>query len=225
MIYRLDRKSLWFPDPEEAVDEYNGLLAIGGDYSPERLLLAYSSGIFPWPISEEMPVTWFSPNPRFVLMAADLHIPRSLERVLKKGIFTFTKDTVFPEVIHACASVPRRGEEGTWITGELEEGYCELWRRGHAHSFEAWRDGELVGGFYGVAVGKCFFGESMFARVPDASKCAFAHFAKKMFEEGTPWIDCQVHTEHLARFGAKEIPRREYIGMLAAEMEKADYGR
>lgn len=213
MVYRLD-DSLWFPDPEEAVKEYDDLVAVGGDYSPERLVVAYSSGIFPWPVAEGEPITWFSPDPRFVLKAEDLHIPKSLEKTLRKNLFTYTVDKAFPEVIHACASVSRPGQDGTWITDDLEKGYCELQRRGLAHSFEAWKDGKLVGGFYGVALGNCFFGESMFARVPDASKCTFATFARKLFEAGVPWIDCQVYTDHLARFGAKEIPRSEYLKLL-----------
>lgn len=219
MVYRLD-DSLWFPDPEEAVKEYDDLVAVGGDYTAERLVLAYSSGIFPWPVAEGEPITWFSPDPRFVLKAEDLHIPKSLEKTLRKNLFTYTVDKAFPEVIHACASAPRPGQDGTWITDDLEKGYCELQRRGLAHSFEAWQDGKLAGGFYGVAIGNCFFGESMFARVPDASKCAFATFARKLFEKGVPWIDCQVYTDHLARFGAKEIPRSEYLSLLNAEMRK-----
>lgn len=220
MVYKLEKDSLWFPDPEEAVAEYEGLVAVGGDYAPERLLTAYASGIFPWPVAEGEPITWFSPDPRFVLKAEDLHVPKSLEKTLRKGLFTYTVDQAFPEVIHACASVPRPGQDGTWITDALEKGYCELQRRGFAHSFEAWQGDQLVGGFYGVALGPCFFGESMFARVPDASKCAFATFARRMFENGTPWIDSQVYTDHLARFGAKEIPRREYLTMLSTEMTK-----
>ena len=220
MVYKLENDSLWFPDPEEAVAEYEGLVAVGGDYAPERLLTAYASGIFPWPVAEGAPITWFSPDPRFVLKAEDLHVPKSLEKTLRKGLFTYTVDQAFPEVIHACASVPRPGQDGTWITDDLEKGYCELQRRGFAHSFEAWQGDQLVGGFYGVALGPCFFGESMFARVPDASKCAFATFARRMFENGTPWIDSQVYTDHLARFGAKEIPRREYLTMLSTEMTK-----
>ena len=162
----------------------------------------------------------FSPDPRFVLKAEDLHIPKSLEKVLRKGAFTYTVDKAFPEVIHACASVPRPGQDGTWITEVLEKGYCELQRRGFAHSFETWLGGELVGGFYGVSIGRCFFGESMFAHAPDASKCAFATFARQMFAAGTPWIDCQVYTDHLARFGAKEIPRSAYLDLLAREMAR-----
>ena len=218
-VYRLDDDSIWFPDPEEADGEYDGLLAVSGDYSPERLLTAYASGIFPWPVEAGKPITWFSPDPRFVLKAADLHIPKSLVKTLRKGLFEYRVDTAFAEVIHACSSVPRPGQDGTWITEDLEKGYCELHRRGFAHSFETWQDGQLVGGFYGVAIGPCFFGESMFARVPDASKCAFATFARRMFDGDVPWIDCQVYTDHLARFGAKEIPRAEYLKMLTVALK------
>ena len=213
-VYRLDDASYDFPSPEEADVEYDGLLAVGGDYNPERLLRAYSNGIFPWPVAEGRPITWFSPDPRFVLKAADFRIPKSLKKTLKKGLFDYLVNTAFVEVIHECSTVPRPGQDGTWITDDLEKGYCELNRLGFAHSFEAWQGDKLVGGFYGVAIGPCFFGESMFARVSDASKCAFAHFAGIMFENGLPWIDCQIHTDHLARFGAKEIPRAEYLLML-----------
>lgn len=212
-VYCLDEDSFEFPPAEDAELE-SGLLAIGGDFHPERLLNAYAGGIFPWPVAEGEPITWFSPDPRFVLKAADLHIPKSLVKTLRKGLFEYRVDTAFPEMIHACAAVPRPEQDGTWITDELERGYCELNRCGFAHSFESWQDGHLVGGFYGVSIGPCFFGESMFATVPDASKCAFATFARRMFDNGVPWIDCQVYTEHLARFGAKEIPRAEYLEML-----------
>ena len=213
-VYRLADDSFGFPPPEEAEAENEWLLAVGGDYNPERLLNAYAGGIFPWPVREGMPITWFSPDPRFVLKAEDFRIQKSLKKVLKKGLFEYRVDTAFAEVIHECSVVPRPGQDGTWITGDLEAGYCELNRLGFAHSFESWQDGKLVGGFYGVALGSCFFGESMFAHVPDASKCAFAHFAGIMFDNGIPWIDCQTHTDHLARFGAKEIPRSEYLEML-----------
>ena len=213
-IYYLDEDSFEFPPPEEADKEYDGLLAAGGDYKPERLLNAYSNGIFPWPVIEGGPITWFSPDPRFVLKAEDFRIPKSLKKTLKKGLFDYRVNTAFAEVIHECSIVPRPGQDGTWITDDLEKGYCELHRLGFAHSFEAWQDNRLVGGFYGVALGSCFFGESMFTHVPDASKCVFAYSASIMFEKGIPWIDCQVHTDHLARFGAKNIPRSEYLQML-----------
>ena len=219
-LYRLDCDYYAFPPAEEAEEKYGWLLAFGGDYRPERLLTAYASGIFPWPNAEGEPIPWFSPDPRFVLKAEDLHVPKSLERTLRKGLFEYRVDTAFPDVIRACSEVPRPGQSGTWITDELQKGYCELNRRGFAHSFEAWQDGRLVGGFYGVALGPCFFGESMFARVPDASKCAFATFARRMFDGGVPWIDCQVYTDHLARFGAKEIPRSEYLQMLETALNR-----
>ena len=146
-------------------------------------------------------------------------MPKSLKKTLRKELFEYRIDTVFPEVIRECSVVPRSGQEGTWITGDLEKGYCELNRLGFAHSFESWQGGRLVGGFYGVAIGPCFFGESMFARVPDASKCAFAHFAQIMFDNGIPWIDCQVHTDHLARFGAKDISRMEYLTLLRGALQ------
>lgn len=221
-VYRLDDESLAFPSPEEADGEYDGLLAVGGDYSPERLLNAYSTGIFPWPVAEGRPITWFSPDPRFVLKAENFCVPKSLKKTLKKGLFDYRVNTAFSEVIHECAVVPRPGQDGTWITDNLEKGYCELNRLGFARSFEAWQDDRLVGGFYGVAIGPCFFGESMFARVSDASKCAFAHFVGIMFDNGLPWIDCQIHTDHLARFGAKEIPRDEYLQMLREALSNHD---
>ncbi len=214
MIYALDPDSIAFPDPNEAEDDANGLVAIGGDYSPARLVAAYSQGIFPWPYDEHEPIYWCSPNPRFVLMAEDLHVPKSLVKTLRKGLFDYRVDTAFADVIRACAAVPRPGQDGTWITGALIDGYCELNRLGLAHSFEAWQDGRLVGGFYGVALGPCFFGESMFAHVPDASKCTFVTFARRLFDAGCPWIDCQSYTDHFARFGAREIPRETYLKLL-----------
>ena len=221
-VYRLDDDCFGFPPPEEATEDNDWLLAVGGDYNPERLLNAYSSGIFPWPMGEECPITWFSPDPRFVLKAEDLHIPKSLMKTMRKGLFEYRADTAFEKVIRDCSTVPRPGQEGTWITEDLVAGYCELNRLGFAHSFEAWQGGRLVGGFYGVAIGACFFGESMFAHVPDASKCTFAHFARMMFDNGLPWIDCQVYTDHLARFGAKDIPRSEYLLLLKETLKKAD---
>jgi len=217
VIYRLDDDDPYLFPPAELA-EADGLLAVGGDYRFERLLSAYSRGIFPWPFDSRHPITWFSPDPRFVLKADDFRIPKSLKKTLRKNLFEYRVDTAFAEVIHACATVPRPGQDGTWITDELEKGYCELNRRGFAHSFEAWQDGRLVGGFYGVSIGPCFFGESMFARVPDASKCAFATFARRMFDNGVPWIDSQVYTDHIARFGAKEIPRSEYLRLLTTAL-------
>ncbi|MBQ9431165.1 MAG: leucyl/phenylalanyl-tRNA--protein transferase [Kiritimatiellae bacterium] len=214
MVYRLYKDDFSFPSPEQADDEFGGLLALGGGFEPERLLLAYSSGIFPWPVEESGLIPWFSPDPRFVLMSGDLHIPKSLVRVLKKRPYEITVDRAFAEVIRGCRETFRPGQEGTWITSRLIDGYCRLHRLGFAHSVEAWQGDTLVGGLYGVSIGKCFFGESMFSLRPDASKCAFATYAQKLFAAGTPWIDCQVYTDHLARFGAKEIPRSRYLEQL-----------
>lgn len=195
-----------FPDPRFADDE--GLIAIGGDYSPERLLAAYASGIFPWP-SEELPYSWFSPNPRMVLRPEALHVPRSLRKVLKKERFRVTYDTVFDQVIQNCAL--RDDGDGTWLTPELISGLTSLHQLGLVHSVETWNNDELVGGLYGIALGSCFCGESMFFRQPDASKVAFVTVARMLEEWGFRMIDCQVHTEHLERFGAEEWPRDDFL--------------
>ncbi len=212
-VVRLNPKSPGFPPAEWADDEYDGLVAVGGDLSVQRLLNAYSSGIFPW-FEEEGEIFWFSPDPRFLLLPENFRIPKSLKRVLKKRPFELTVDRAFTEVIRQCAAVPRPDGNGTWISETFIAGYTGLFEAGFAHSFEAWRDGELAGGFYGVAIGDCFFGESMFARVPDASKCAFATFASAFFEGGGRFIDCQQHTDHLARFGAVDTPREAFLARL-----------
>lgn len=199
-----------FPPAHYAED---GLLAVGGDLSPERLVLAYSSGIFPW-YEEGQPILWHSPDPRMVLRAESLRVPRSLRRTMRKGPYRLTFDTVFRNVIEACASVPRPGQRGTWITREMKTAYAALHRRGLAHSVEAWCDDRLVGGLYGVSLGAAFFGESMFAKAPDASKVAFVALVEQLRRWGITLVDCQVHTEHLARFGACEWPRREYLAAL-----------
>jgi leucyl/phenylalanyl-tRNA--protein transferase len=208
-IYRLDER-LVFPPVEHAED---GLLAVGGDLRPERLVLAYSSGIFPW-YSKGQPILWHSPHPRLVLRAEDLHVPKSLRKTLRKGLFRFTLDESFPEVIEACARTPRRGQHDTWITPEMKRAYVELHRRGLAHSVETWRGERLVGGLYGVSLGAAFFGESMFTRVPDASKAAFVVLVEQLRAWGITLVDSQVYTEHVARFGATEWPRRQYLAAL-----------
>jgi leucyl/phenylalanyl-tRNA--protein transferase len=208
-IYRLDER-LAFPPVEHAE---KGLLAVGGDLSPPRLILAYSQGIFPW-YSEGQPILWHSPDPRMVLEADRLKVPRSLRKIMRKGPYRLTLDTAFREVIAACASVPRPGQESTWITREMKRAYVELHRLGVAHSAEAWRDEKLVGGLYGVSLGAAFFGESMFAKTPDASKMAFVALAEQLRAWGITLIDCQVYTNHLARFGAKEWPRSRYLKAL-----------
>jgi leucyl/phenylalanyl-tRNA--protein transferase len=202
---------LVFPPPEGASRE--GVVAVGGDFRAERLLLAYAQGIFPWP-TEGMPLLWFSPNPRFVLCPSEAHVPRSLKKVIKRGGCDVRCETAFEKVIDACASAPRDGQRGTWITDELRAGYCELHRLGYAHSIECWMDDMLVGGLYGVSLGKIFFGESMFAKVPDASKIAFATLLGNLCHWEFALVDCQVYTEHLDRFGAVEIPRRDFLSAL-----------
>jgi leucyl/phenylalanyl-tRNA--protein transferase len=214
-IYRLDER-LVFPPVEHAED---GLLAVGGDLRPERLLLAYSSGIFPW-YSKGQPILWHSPDPRLVLRAEDLHVPRSLAKTLRKGAFHFTLDEAFAEVIDACARVKRRGQRDTWITPEMKRAYVELHRQGFAHSMEAWKGDRLVGGLYGVSLGATFFGESMFTRVPDASKAAFVVLVEQLRAWGIGLLDSQVYTDHVARFGATEWPRREYVRALRETLRR-----
>lgn len=218
-IYRLDARSHAFPDPEEAT-EFGGLLAIGGDFCVERLVHAYTHGIFPWPI-EEVPRAWWSPDPRFVLYPGMLRVPGSLERVLKKERFTYTIDHSFERIIEQCRLKKRPDQEGTWITKELMQAYCALHRAGFAHSVEAWQEGALVGGLYGVSLGRCFYGESMFTLVPDASKCAFVNLVCALKAQGCRLIDCQVKTEHLARFGAQEVTRRRFLKDLASALDPA----
>ncbi|HEY1908526.1 MAG TPA: leucyl/phenylalanyl-tRNA--protein transferase, partial [Myxococcaceae bacterium] len=205
-----------FPPPERA--DRSGLLAVGGDLSPSRLLAGYRRGIFPW-YSEGQPILWHSPDPRFVLQPGQLHLPKSLEKMLRRRVYEIRADTAFSEVLTACAEAPRPGQDGTWITSEMHAAYVALHRLGHAHSVEAWKDGTLVGGLYGVALGRVFFGESMFTLVPDASKAAFATIARALFDAGCLLIDCQVETEHLARFGAAEIPRRRFLHLLGPAVQ------
>ncbi len=207
MYYFLNEK-LFFP----AVDKANehGILAIGGDLSPERLLLAYSSGIFPW-FSEDDPIIWWSPDPRFVMYPKDLKVSKSMAQVLKKQLFNITFDTNFRSVITACQTVRREGQGGTWITDSMLEAYCTLHDLGYAHSIEAWQNGDLVGGLYGVSLGKVFFGESMFAKVSNASKAAYITLVQKLQKLNFQIIDCQVYTEHLESLGAASIPRTLFI--------------
>jgi leucyl/phenylalanyl-tRNA--protein transferase len=211
-VYRLSDE-LVFPPPEGASRE--GLVAIGGDASPERLLLGYAQGIFPWP-HEGYPLLWFSPDPRFVLVPTRAHLPRSLRKVMRRGTYEVRFDTRFVDVMRGCQEAYRPGQDGTWITDELVEGYGALHRLGFAHSVESYRDGELVGGLYGVGLGRMFFGESMFARAPDASKVAFAVLLAHLARWGFEIVDCQVHTEHLARFGAVEVRRKSFLATLRA---------
>jgi len=202
---------LAFPDPRWA-DDY-GLVALGGDYRPERLLAAYACGIFPWP-SEELPYAWFSPNPRLVLTPDELYVSRSLRKTLRKNRFRVTYDLAFDDVIGHCAAASRPNGGGTWLTRELVRGLCGLHRLGFAHSVESWRGGELVGGLYGISLGTYFCGESMFFAERDASKAAFVHLVERLRGWRFRMIDCQVYTEHLARFGAREWPRDKFLDEL-----------
>jgi leucyl/phenylalanyl-tRNA--protein transferase len=201
-----------FPDVETALHEPNGLLAVGGCLSPRRLQNAYRHGIFPW-FGDNEPILWWSPDPRLVLWPERIRISRSLGKRLRRGEFRFSFDACFKTVLEACA-MPRAYAQGTWITPEMKRAYIELHGLGLAHSFEAWREDELVGGLYGVTLGRVFFGESMFHRATDASKAAFAFACDCLSRWGYALIDCQVHTHHLASLGAEEIPRAEFVKLL-----------
>jgi leucyl/phenylalanyl-tRNA--protein transferase len=214
-VFRLDDR-LVFPPPSLAED---GLLAVGGDLRPERLLLAYSSGIFPW-YDEAQPILWHSPDPRMVLEAVKLHVPKSLEKRMRKEPYRLTLDAAFRDVIEGCAAARRPEGPGTWITPEMVGAYVELHRRGLAHSCEAWEGETLAGGLYGVSLGAAFFGESMFALRPDASKIAFVTLVRQLAAWEIDLVDCQVYTEHLDRFGAEEWPRKRYLAALRKALER-----
>jgi leucyl/phenylalanyl-tRNA---protein transferase len=209
---------LTFPPPHLATKE--GLLAIGGDLSPKRLLLAYEAGIFPW-YSEDDPILWWSPDPRLVLYPKQIKISRSLAKTIRRRKFRITMDTHFEQVIAACARTPRRDALGTWITSAMMEAYCTLHRLGYAHSVETWSGDTLVGGLYGVSLGGCFFGESMFATVSDASKVALVYLGNFLHTHHFDLIDCQIPTEHLASMGALEVSRRTFILQLRKSLQKA----
>jgi leucyl/phenylalanyl-tRNA--protein transferase len=198
-----------FPPVDVALTDPNGLLAAGGDLSPQRLLDAYARGIFPW-FGDDDPVLWWSPDPRMVLFSAELKVSRSLRRVVKSERFTVTMDKAFTAVMAGCAE-PRPGQDGTWITPDMTGAYTLLARLGYAHSVEAWQDGALVGGLYGIVIGRMFFGESMFARATDASKVAFVHLVRQLQRWEMPMLDCQMSTRHLASLGAREIPRARFV--------------
>ncbi|HVS14152.1 MAG TPA: leucyl/phenylalanyl-tRNA--protein transferase [Thermoanaerobaculia bacterium] len=215
-VYRLG-SALGFPPPEEA--EPSGLLAVGGDLEPARLVLAYAHGIFPW-FGEGDPILWFSPDPRAVLDPAALRVGRTLRKELRRSPFAITFDRAFEGVVRACAETERPGQRDTWITRAMIEAYCRLHELGLAHSVEAWIEDELVGGVYGVSLGGAFFGESMFARRNNASKIAFVALVRRLEEWGFDLIDCQMRTEHLERFGACEVPRAEFLAGLARSLER-----
>jgi leucyl/phenylalanyl-tRNA---protein transferase len=215
-VYRLG-KTLAFPPPEEA--EPNGLLAVGGDLTPDRLLLAYAMGIFPW-YTSETPILWFSPDPRGVLTPDTLVVHRSLARRVRSRKFEITLDRAFGRVIRSCADTVRSGQTGTWITEDMISAYDALFQLGFAHSVEAWLDGSLVGGLYGVSLGTAFFGESMFAHQRDASKVALVHLVRQLERWGFDLIDCQVRNDHLASLGAGQWPREKFLAALSGSLQR-----
>ena len=208
-LFALDQE-LIFPPVELA--EPDGLLAIGGDLSIERLLLAYRNGIFPW--YEGKHILWWSPDPRFVLFPDELKVSKSMRQIIRRETFIFTVNKAFNEVIANCKTISRREQAGTWITEDVKEAYSRLHKEGYAHSAEAWLNGELVGGLYGVRLGNVFFGESMFSKYSNASKFAFIRYVEQLRSEGVQLIDCQVYTEHLESLGAKMISREDFIARI-----------
>lgn len=215
-VYFLDSR-ISFPDPSEA--EPGGLLAVGGDLSPERLVLAYENGIFPW-YSEGDPILWFSPDPRMVFLPGDFRFSKTLLKTVSSGKFSVSADTDFAAVVENCAQVQRKGQSGTWITEEMKAAYGKLHELGCAHSFETYREGKLVGGLYGVSLGGAFFGESMFHLETDASKVALFHLARKCWESGFDLIDSQVPTDHMRTLGGREISRKEFLSALETSLGK-----
>ena len=217
-VYRLP-KELEFPSPTHA--DSDGLLAIGGDLSPKRLLKAYRLGIFPWYNADE-PIYWWSPDPRSIIAPSNVHISQRLARVIRSKRYTISYDTVFDTVIEQCAQSRRTSQKGTWITPAMQEAYSTLHLMGNAHSIESWNDGKLVGGLYGISIGGVFFGESMFSHQTDASKVAFASLAQQLHLWGFDLIDCQVHSKHLAQFGAQPLPRELFLKQLIASVNQPD---
>ena len=207
MIFRLDDR-LVFPDTELA--ESDGLLAVGGDLSVDRLLLAYQHGIFPW-YSDDTPILWYSPHERFVLYPSQIKISKSMRQVMRSGRFAITKNKAFEQIIKACSTAPREGQDGTWITDDMQQAYINLHQSGYAHSYEVWHEGKLAGGLYGIHAGKVFCGESMFSRVSNASKVALIFLC---LQEQYQLIDCQMHTEHLESMGGRFISRADYLDIL-----------
>ena len=209
-MVRLDPKEISVPDPE-LLESPSGLMAIGGDVLPDRLWFAYQLGLFPW-FNEGEEILWWCPDPRFVLFPNELKVSKSMKKILRDGVFTFTENKCFRQVMEECKSVFRKGQDGTWISTELIDSFVILHKNGVAKSFEVWQNGELVGGFYGVQVGNVFCGESMFSKVSNASKAGFINFVTNHPE--IELIDCQIHTEHLESLGAKLIPKKKYLEIL-----------
>jgi len=207
-----------FPDPRQADAE--GLVAYGGDLDPQRVLAAYAQGLFPWPYDARSPILWFCPDPRMALRPAELHVSRSVQKAINKHTFEVRFDTAFDEVIRQCATVRRPGQRGTWITDEMIRAYGRLHEMGFAHSAEAWNEGTLAGGVYGVSLGAAFFGESMFTQRPNASKIAFVHLVRQLQAWEFQLFDCQMYTEHVARFGATPWPRTRFLQALKRALEQ-----
>ncbi|NNC62380.1 MAG: leucyl/phenylalanyl-tRNA--protein transferase [Eudoraea sp.] len=205
---------LIFPPVEMANPE--GLLAVGGDLTPERLILAYRNGIFPW-FNEDSLILWWCPDPRMVLFPSKVRISKSMRNTLNRGHFRITKDKAFEKVIHECAKAPRPGQQGTWITQKMIDAYIHLYKKGIAHSYEVWQGDKLVGGLYGLDLGHIFCGESMFSKENNASKCALIHMCRELEKENYSLIDCQLHTPHLESLGAELIPRADYLSILKGE--------
>lgn len=214
-MLRLDLNDISFPDPELYNPE-SGLMAIGGDLKPERLWFSYQLGLFPW-YNEGEEILWWCPDPRFVLFPVEIKISKSMRKTLRDEVFEFTENECFEEVMRSCKIAERKDQEGTWINEELIASFVTLHQFGKAKSFEVWQNGILVGGFYGILVGKVFCGESMFAKVSNASKAGFIHFTKK-YQNEWELIDCQIHSEHLESLGAKMIPKNEYLKILKQQI-------
>ncbi|MCE8037064.1 leucyl/phenylalanyl-tRNA--protein transferase [Halomonas sp. MCCC 1A11062] len=221
MLSWLPARPVRFPPVSHALRDPEGLLAAGGELTPEWLLAAYRHGIFPW-YSDDQPILWWCPNPRMVLFLDELRIARSLDKRLRNGGLRVTFDRAFAAIVRACAE-PRQGQPGTWITEEMHAAYVTLHRLGYARSVEVWRGAELVGGLYGVAMGPVFFGESMFSRANDASKIALVHLVRAMRAGGGRLIDCQMHTRHLASLGARDIARTEFINYLESCLATSEH--
>ncbi len=210
-MYQLDEE-IWFPDPRQYHPQ-SGIIAIGGDLSAERLALAYSLGLFPW-FNEGEEILWWCPDPRFVLFPKELKVSKSMRKILRNDEFSFTENQCFEEVMRNCAEIKRNGQDGTWISEEMIKAYVKLNQLGKAKSVEVWKDGQLVGGFYGVEVGNVFCGESMFSKVSNASKAGFLHFVLNN-QDHYQLIDCQVYSEHLESLGAREIPKKDFLSILS----------
>lgn len=213
-----------FPPIELALSEPNGLLCAGGDLSAQRLILAYSQGIFPW-YSKDEPILWWSPDPRMVLVPTEFKISRSLLRTLRNSYYEVRLDHDFPAVIRRCADTRRKTQSGTWITAEMQAAYVRLHELGYAHSVETWVNDKLVGGLYGLAIGRMFYGESMFSLISDASKIALAHLSRYLASQGFGLVDCQMNTPHLASLGAREIPRADFLAQLSVLTAGGEHGR